>query len=41
MNRRNTVSVTPAIGANTVAGATFTGPIESWVGNGCMALGVN
>src|SRR5882757_8590900 len=28
MNRRNTVSVTPAIGANTVAGATSTPPIS-------------
>src|SRR5882757_8784274 len=28
MNRRNTVSVTPAIGANTVAGATRTPPIS-------------
>src|SRR5271168_4265025 len=28
INRRNTVSVTPAIGANTVAGATSTPPIS-------------
>ena len=38
MKRRKTVSVTPAMGASTVAGAIFTGPIENWVGNGCMAL---
>jgi hypothetical protein len=24
------------MGANTVAGAIFTDPIESWVGNECM-----
>src|SRR4051794_4192172 len=38
MKRRKTVSVTPAIGARTVAGAIVTGPIETWVGNGCMTL---
>src|SRR3569623_1425900 len=32
MNRRNTVSVTPAIGASTVAGATSTGPLRISVG---------
>jgi hypothetical protein len=37
MNRRKTVSVTPAIGASTVAGAIFTGPIETQVGKGNMA----
>src|SRR6266480_765114 len=36
MKRRNTVSVTPAIGASTVAGATFTGPIENCVGKEFM-----
>ena len=30
MKRRNTVSVTPAMGASTVAGAIRTGPIENW-----------
>src|SRR5690349_8801983 len=39
MKRRNTVSVTPAMGASTVAGAMRTGPIDNWVGNECMALG--
>src|SRR5437879_8645150 len=29
MNRRNTVSVTPAIGARTVAGEMFTDPIRT------------
>ena len=29
MNRRNTVSVTPAIGANTVAGEIVTDPIRN------------
>ena len=33
MKRRNTVSVTPAMGASTVAGAIVTGPIENRVGN--------
>ena len=37
MNRRKTVSVTPAMGASTVAGAIFTGPIDKWVGKGNMA----
>ena len=32
MKRRKTVSVTPAIGASTVAGAMRTGPMENWVG---------
>src|SRR2546426_2797261 len=36
MKRRNTVSVTPAMGASTVAGAIFTGPIESCVGKEFM-----
>ena len=40
MNRRKTVSVTPAMGASTVAGAIFTGPIENCVGNGSMTLGM-
>ena len=38
MNRRNTVSVTPAMGASTVAGAIRTPPIENWVGNGRMTF---
>ncbi|BDC50832.1 hypothetical protein F183_A31480 [Bryobacterales bacterium F-183] len=33
IKRRNTVSVTPAIGARTVAGDMGTGPIEKPVGN--------
>src|ERR1035438_2549186 len=33
MKRRKTVSVTPAMGASTVAGAIFTGPIENESGN--------
>jgi hypothetical protein len=37
MKRRKTVSVTPAIGASTVAGAIFTGPIDKLVGKGNMA----
>jgi hypothetical protein len=32
MKRRNTVSVTPAIGASTVAGATSTPPITTEAG---------
>jgi hypothetical protein len=32
INRRNTVSVTPAIGASTVAGATRTPPIDITAG---------
>jgi hypothetical protein len=39
MKRRNTVSVTPAMGASTVAGAIFTGPIEKWVGKKLITLG--
>jgi len=39
MKRRNTVSVTPAMGASTVAGAIFTGPIERLLGNGFMTFG--
>src|SRR5690348_7146724 len=38
MNRRNTVSVTPAIGASTVAGVIVTGPIERRAGNGSIRL---
>ena len=38
MKRRKTVSVTPAMGASTVAGETLTGPIEKLVGKGCMRL---
>jgi hypothetical protein len=30
------VSVTPAIGASTVAGASLTGPIENCAGKACM-----
>jgi hypothetical protein len=37
MNRRNTVSVTPAIGASTVAGTICTAPIDKWVGKENMA----
>jgi hypothetical protein len=37
MNRRKTVSVTPAMGASTVAGAIFTDPIDKWVGKRNMA----
>src|SRR5579862_8831248 len=36
MKRRKTVSVTPAMGAKTVAGEIFTGPIKNSVGNSCM-----
>jgi hypothetical protein len=36
MNRRKTVSVTPAMGASTVAGAIFTGPIDKLVGKELM-----
>jgi hypothetical protein len=32
MNRRKTVSVTPAMGASTVAGAICTAQIDKWVG---------
>ena len=35
MNRRNTVSVTPAMGASTVAGAIVTPPMEKQAGTGC------
>jgi hypothetical protein len=38
INRRKTVSVTPAIGANTVAGAILTGPIENRVGKELITL---
>jgi hypothetical protein len=41
MNRRKTVSVTPAIGASTVAGAIFTGPINTWVGKEFMTNTTN
>jgi hypothetical protein len=34
------VSVTPAIGARTVAGAMFTRPIEKWVGNKLITSGL-
>src|ERR1035437_9154567 len=37
MNRRNTVSVTPAMGASTVAGATTTGPSRTWAGTRASA----
>jgi hypothetical protein len=37
MNRRKTVSVTPAMGASTVAGAICTAPIDKCVGKGNMA----
>jgi hypothetical protein len=37
MNRRKTVSVTPAMGASTVAGAMLTAPIDKWVGKELMA----
>src|SRR5438045_5432187 len=36
MKRRKTVSVTPAIGASTVAGAISTGPIEKLEGKTLM-----
>jgi len=36
MKRRNTVSVTPAIGASTVAGETATVPTERFAGTGLM-----
>ena len=38
MNRRNTVSVTPAMGASTVAGETATAPMEKLAGKRCMEL---
>src|SRR5258708_3457339 len=38
MKRRKTVSVTPAIGARTVAGAMVTPPIGNWLGNSRMSL---
>src|ERR1700730_1217035 len=37
MNRRKTVSVTPAIGASTVAGAIFTPPILTLAGTPTFA----
>jgi hypothetical protein len=37
MNRRNTVSVTPAIGASTVAGRTATDPIRTSAGTRAAA----
>ena len=40
MKRRKTVSVTPAMGASTVAGAIFTGPMEKWVGNKLISRGL-
>jgi len=39
MKRRKTVSVTPAMGASTVAGAIRTFPIVSEDGTGCVAAG--
>jgi hypothetical protein len=39
MKRRKTVSVTPAIGARTVAGEIRTLPIERLVGTGCSGTG--
>src|ERR1019366_4567787 len=39
IRRRKTVSVTPAMGARTVAGAIFTGPIWSVRGITCTILG--
>ena len=39
MNRRKTVSVTPAIGASTVAGEIVTPPIDSEVGTTRVAAG--
>jgi hypothetical protein len=38
MNRRNTVSVTPAMGASTVAGAMATSPIINLDGTGTFAI---
>src|SRR5580658_6675804 len=40
MKRRNTVSVTPAMGARTVAGAIFTVPIAKLVGNSGIKTGL-
>src|SRR5580658_9746342 len=40
MKRRNTVSVTPAMGASTVAGAIFNGPTAKLLGNSCINLGL-
>jgi hypothetical protein len=40
MKRRKTVSVTPAIGARTVAGAICIGPMAKLRGNCCIALGL-
>src|SRR6516165_6548024 len=37
MNRRKTVSVTPAMGASTVAGAMVIGPMENLGGKTCIA----
>src|ERR1700674_1351324 len=39
IRRRKTVSVTPAMGARTVAGAIVTGPIWSVRGTTCTILG--
>src|ERR1700686_827929 len=39
MKRRKTVSVTPAMGASTVAGAMRTFPIFKTVGNPCASVG--
>src|ERR1051326_781425 len=38
IKRRKTVSVTPAIGAKTVAGEIFSAPIENSLGKRCIAL---
>src|ERR1700716_4079038 len=38
MKRRNTVSVTPAIGASTVAGAIWTPPMERLEGTGFTGI---
>src|SRR3954462_5101834 len=40
MNRRNTVSVTPAIGASTVAGEISTPPIDTRAGTGTEGVPV-
>src|SRR5437762_3134056 len=40
MNRRKTVSVTPAMGASTVAGAISTPPIETCGGTGTAGVGM-
>src|SRR5678815_3756082 len=40
MNRRNTVSVTPAMGASTVAGAMRTFPMVNQEGTGVVLAGV-